>query len=154
MEVRIRPADSYDIEELAKMLAKPTPCPQGHHADSRRQVKGLSMMIGATEERTVIVAERKGSIIGMVCAQVLISPADGGLSALIENLVVADTYKGLSVEVKLLAAAEGWARTLGAQRLQLLCEKVSRLDAPGYERAGWMKAHLECRVLDFGQRRC
>lgn len=147
MDVRIRPADSYDIEEMAKLLSSNTDTPVGRVADRKRLVKGLTMMIGSPEERMALIAERKEAIVGLITAQILVSASEGGLVAVAGELTVARHAKGHGIEFRLLAAAEGWARSVGALHTYLVCGALASEEALVYENAGWKKTPCEYRML-------
>lgn len=147
MEFRIRPADSYDVEEMAKLLACNTGTPAGKVADRKRLVKGLTMMIGSSEERLALIAEKKDAIVGLVTAQIMVSASEGGLVAVAGELTVAKSCKCNPVDVRLLSAVEGWARSLGALHTYLVCGKLPSEEATRYEEAGWKKTDCEYRLL-------
>lgn len=147
MDVRIRPADSYDIEEMAKLLSSNTDTPVGRVADRKRLVKGLTMMIGSPEERMALIAEKKDAVVGLITAQILVSASEGGLVAVAGELTVARAAKGHGIEFRLLSAAEGWARSVGALHTYLVCGALAGEESLVYESAGWKKTPCEYRVL-------
>lgn len=146
MEVRIRPADSYDIEEMARLLASNTDAPAGRVADRKRLVKGLSMMAGSSEERLALIAEKKENVVGLVTAQILVSASEGGLVAVASDLTVAKSCRDCGIDLKLLAAVEGWARSLGALHTYLVCGELPSGDARRFDDAGWRKTPCEYRL--------
>lgn len=146
MEVRIRPADSYDIEEMARLLASNTDTPAGKVADRKRLVKGLSMMTGSSEERLALIAEKKEAVVGLVTAQILVSASEGGLVAVASDLTVAKSCRECGLDLKLLSAVEGWARSLGALHTYLVCGSLPVEDACRYDEAGWRKTACEYRL--------
>jgi GNAT superfamily N-acetyltransferase len=145
MEIHIRPATTEDIEDMARLLAVLFSMEKDFTPDRDRQTKGLTMMIGAPEERMVLVADKGGNVVGMVTGQILVSTAQGGLAALVEDLVVAAACRGKGIGGRLLAGIEGWARSVGATRLQLLADKDNGAAAEFYENVGWRETSLVCR---------
>ena len=92
----------------------------------------------------VLVAELDRAVIGMVTAQLVVSTAEGGRSALVEDLVVDASERGTGAGRALLAAVEGWARRSGATRLQLLADRENAPALRFYGRMGWSGTRLVC----------
>lgn len=145
MNARLRPATTEDISCMVKLLAHLFAVEKDFSFDREKQTKGLTMMIGAPEERIVLVAEKGEAIVGMVTAQMTISTAEGGLSAIIEDLVVAPGNRRKGVGTMLLKFAESWATGNGATRVQLLWDKDNLAADSFYEKLGWKKTNLACR---------
>jgi GNAT superfamily N-acetyltransferase len=92
----------------------------------------------------VLVAERADAVVGMVAAQLLVSTAEGGLAALVEDMVVAASERGRGAGRALLEAVEAWARARGATRLQLLADRGNVGALRFYARLGWARTELVC----------
>ncbi len=70
------------------------------------------------------MAERAAAgVVGMVTTQLVVSTAEGGPAALVEDMVVAPDHRMRGTGRWLLRAAEAWARERGATRLQLLADR-------------------------------
>jgi GNAT superfamily N-acetyltransferase len=91
-------------------------------------------MLEDSERCIALVAERAGKVVGMVTAQIVISTAEGGLAALVEDLVVLAGERGNGIGRRLMREVEARAKVRGATRLQLLAD----------ERAGWRSTALVC----------
>ncbi|MGC3998149.1 MAG: GNAT family N-acetyltransferase [Anaeromyxobacter sp.] len=109
-----------------------------------RQRRGLRRMLQAPRQRTVLVAERGGQIVGMVTAQLVISTAEGAPSAWIEDLIVAAPERGAGVGRRLLAAVQAWAAARGATRCQLLADAANAPALGFYARLAWARTQLVC----------
>ncbi len=144
MDYRIRPAATGDLPALVRLLAELFSIEADFVADGERQRVGLSLMLGDHRHRTVLVAERAGAVIGMVTGQLVVSTAEGGLSALVEDMVVEAEARGAGVGRALLAAVERWAADRGATRLQLLADRENAPALAFYGRAGWRSTRLVC----------
>ncbi len=92
----------------------------------------------------MLVAERAGAVIGMVTAQLVVSTAEGGASAWVEDMVVAAPERGRGVGRRLLEAIEAWATARGASRLQLLADRENAPALAFYARLGWSPTRLVC----------
>jgi GNAT superfamily N-acetyltransferase len=112
--------------------------------DAPRQRLGLALMLSDHRVRTVLVAERGGEVLGMVTAQLVVSTAEGGLSTLVEDLIVEPGSRGAGIGRALLEGIERWALERGATRLQLLADRENAPALAFYERAGWSGTRLVC----------
>jgi GNAT superfamily N-acetyltransferase len=80
----------------------------------------------------------------MVTAQLVVSTAEGGPSALVEDMVVDGAERGAGLGRSLLEAVEEWSRRRGATRLQLLADRENTPALRFYERLGWSGTRLVC----------
>ncbi len=78
----------------------------------------------------------------MCTVQILISTAEGGKAGLLEDLVVAKSWRGQGLGAALLAAAEAWSVKQGLTRLQLLADATNGLALGFYRRQGWSGTRL------------
>lgn len=143
-EVRIRSATAADLGALVRLLGQLFELESDFAPDAARQRAGLALMLGAPERRTVLVAERAGVPVGMVTAQLVVSTAEGGPSALVEDLVVDARERGRGAGRALLREIEAWARSRGATRLQLLADRENAPALGFYARTGWRGTRLVC----------
>ena len=90
--------------------------------DAAKQERALRLLLGRTEA-AVFAAEIDGEAVGMCTGQLLISTAQGGPSALIEDVAVLPAQQGKGIGRRLVAAAEAWAVSQGASRVQLLADR-------------------------------
>ncbi|OLN30488.1 GCN5 family acetyltransferase [Desulfosporosinus metallidurans] len=91
-----------------------------------------------------MVAELNQQIVGMCTAQILVSTAEGGMVALIEDLVVEDAYRGQGIGKALLLSIESWAIARGVRRLQLLADRNNTLALDFYKKMNWKHTQLIC----------
>ncbi|RMG93795.1 MAG: GNAT family N-acetyltransferase [Candidatus Dadabacteria bacterium] len=133
--VSIRAANATDVPELCRLLGQLFRLEADFSPDPSRQAKGLERLLAADPSRAaVFVAEAGGRVVGMVSLQVLVSTAEGGEVGLLEDLIVDESLRGRGIGTALLAAAEGWARSRGLLRLQLLADRENG-PALGFYRA-------------------
>jgi GNAT superfamily N-acetyltransferase len=112
--------------------------------DEEKQQRGLALMLMDSTSRCIMVAELEGRIIGMCTAQILISTAEGGPSALLEDLVVAEGCRGQGIGTELLNEIAGWAKTIGVRRLQLLADRNNAGALEFYHKQAWQTTELIC----------
>mgnify|MGYP000853070447 CR=1 FL=1 len=80
----------------------------------------------------------------MVSGQILISTAEGGISVLVEDLVVKEVYRKRSIGKELLFKIERWAALKKAKRLQLLAESDNCPALNFYRHLNWKDTALIC----------
>jgi GNAT superfamily N-acetyltransferase len=145
MSTQIRDARPDDLETLAALLKELFSIEADFEVDDIRQRKGLSMMLdGCGKHRCVKVAEADGDIVGMCTAQMLISTAEGGKVALVEDMIVAPLFRGRGIGRHLMEAIESWARQRGLTRLQLLADRTNFSALDFYDSLGWCPTRLIC----------
>src|SRR5688572_9086621 len=108
MEALIRPATSADIERMVWLLSQLFSIEADFIFDEAKQRQGLSLMFTEPELRAILVAEVQGKVVGMCSVQTVVSTAEGGRSAWIEDVVIEDRYQGLGIGRQLLNAVEQW----------------------------------------------
>ncbi len=146
----IREAGMADLESLVELLGELFTLEADFAADSKAQRRGLSLMLRPDPGRVVLVAEENGEAVGMATAQLVISTAEGGPSALVEDVVVRPGCRGRGLGRALLAGLEGWAASRGATRMQLLCDRENAPALDFYAAIGWAPTQLICiRRTDF-----
>ncbi|BAH06683.1 GNAT family N-acetyltransferase [Clostridium kluyveri] len=122
MDLSIRRADQGDIEMMTQLLKVLFSIEEDFIFNEEKQRRGLESMLKDQENRCVFIAEYNGQIVGMVSGQALLSTAEGGISVVVENLIVKEVYRKRSIGKELLFKIEKWADLKKAKRLQLLAE--------------------------------
>ncbi|MFZ3101936.1 MAG: GNAT family N-acetyltransferase [Desulfitobacteriaceae bacterium] len=112
--------------------------------DGLTQQSGLETLLGDCTNRCIMVAELNQQIVGMCTAQLLVSTAEGGLIALIEDLVVEDSYRGQGIGKGLIFSIEDWAITRDAKRLELLADRNNTPALDFYKKLNWKSTQLIC----------
>lgn len=145
MIAEIRNGQPQDLNALVALLKELFSIEADFAVDEIRQQKGLSMMLdGCGKHRCVKVAVTEGHVVGMCTAQILISTAEGGKVALVEDMVVNAQYRGMGIGRQLMSAMEEWARKHGIARLQLLADRTNFSALDFYDRMGWHPTRLIC----------
>ena len=144
MPMTIRRATEADVGALVALLGELFSIEADFRPEETRQRRGLALLLASPAERLVLVAERGGEVAGMVTVQLVVSTAEGALSGLLEDLVVAAGERGRGTGRRLVEAAEAWARARGATRLQLLADRENPPALGFYERLGWRGTRLVC----------
>jgi GNAT superfamily N-acetyltransferase len=145
MDVKIRNGRPDDLAVMTALLRQLFSIEADFTVNSGRQRRGLSLMLdGCLKHRCVKVAEVNGEVVGMVTAQLLISTAEGGVVALVEDMVVDGHHRGRGIGRQLMAAIEAWSREHGASRLQLLADRTNFSGLDFYDKIGWRPTRLIC----------
>jgi GNAT superfamily N-acetyltransferase len=137
-----RQANAQDIPALCALLKILFSIEADFAVDERKQRNGLELMINAPEERCIMVAELQGRVVGMCTAQLLVSTAEGGRAALIEDMVIHEDYRRQGIGRALLQEIESWALKHGAKRLQLLADRNNIPALAYYQRLEWRPTQL------------
>ncbi len=142
--LRIRRARASDLGSLVRLLEQLFALEADFAPDAHRQSAGLAAMLRDPRRRAVLVAERGGEVVGMVTAQLVVSTAEGGSAAVVEDMVVDAAARSRGAGRALLEAIEAWARARGAARLQLLADDGNAPALAFYARMGWRRTRLVC----------
>ncbi|RJP78554.1 MAG: GNAT family N-acetyltransferase [Desulfobacteraceae bacterium] len=144
-DLLIRNATVADIQPMAALLKELFAIETDFQFDGSRQHRGLQMMLdGCGKHRCVRVAEIQDCVVGMCSAQTLISTAEGGLAAVVEDLVVGRQFRGRGIGNRLIQSVEAWAAGRGIQRLQLLADQTNQPGLRFYSRQQWQPTRLIC----------
>lgn len=139
----MRRATPGDVDDLADLLGTLFEIETEFVIDREKQTRGLGMLLenGAS---VIHCAEITGAVVGMCSAQCLVSTAMGGLSVLVEDLVVHEDHRGKGIGTLLLASLETWAREQGAMRLHLLADMQNKQAKTFYSKRRWGETRMVC----------
>lgn len=137
----IRPAASGDLPAMTRLLQELFTVETEFSIDSEKQRAGLQLLLDSATA-SIWVAERRGRVVGMVTVQLMISTAEGGLSGLLEDLVVSSAYRRRGLGKALLNAAVKWVREQGATRIQLLADGRNVPALIFYRKQDWKQTDM------------
>jgi GNAT superfamily N-acetyltransferase len=143
-EVHIRDAVSDDIDGMIPLLKELFSKEADFCFNEAMQRRGLAMMLEPCESRRILVACAGSRIIGMASIQTLISTAEGGLSGIVEDVVVTPEWRGKRIGRCLLETINAWAQTKGLKRIQLLADTTNTPALEFYRNSGWITTQLIC----------
>jgi len=145
MPVTIRDAGMEDIETMVALLHQLFAIEKDFRIDIQRHRRGLELMLdGCGKHRCVKVAEALGTVVGMGSAQLLISTAEGGSAALIEDIVVDAQWRRNGIGRRIIDALEQWGIERGVTRMQLLADRTNFAALDFYDRIGWLPTRMIC----------
>ncbi|MCI5211178.1 MAG: GNAT family N-acetyltransferase [Candidatus Electrothrix sp. ATG2] len=142
-KIRIRQAREADLSGLVFLLEILFSIEKDFDFDADKQQQGLKLLLRQPQAE-ILVAERAGRIIGMCTAQLLISTAEGGLSALVEDVVVLPAWQKQGTGRRLMEAIAAWAVEQGTGRIQLLADRNNGRALGFYNQIGYRPTELIC----------
>lgn len=146
--MQITPATVADIPALCELLAVLFAQEADFKPDHAAQSRGLARIIGNPALGLILVARRDGQIVGMVNLLYTLSTALGERVALLEDMVVVRTARGVSVGSQLMEQAIQFARLNGCKRITLLTDRANESAQRFYQRHGFsFSAMIPLRLL-------
>jgi GNAT superfamily N-acetyltransferase len=137
----IRPAASADLPAMTRLLQELFAVETEFAVDPEKQRAGLGLVLDSPTAQAW-VAERHGRVVGMVTMQLVVSTAEGGLSGLLEDLVVTSACRRRGLGRALLGTAVRWAREQGALRIQLLADARNVPALVFYRKQEWKQTNM------------
>ncbi len=139
----IREATPRDIEVLVDLVQNLFEIESDFSPDHQKQKRGLEMLL--TQDRScILVAATDQTPVAMLSLQLVVSTAEGGYSAWVEDVIVHPRYRRYGIGTALLGAAEAWAARNGARRLSLLADQSNTPAAGFYQTLQWNETNLIC----------
>ena len=140
-EVTVRAATTADLGGMTSLLEELFNIEVDFTPDLRRQRQGLASLM-ANPEATLLVAVVGKEIVGMCTLQPLISTAEGGTVGIVEDMVVAEAWRGKGLGSVLIDAIEETAQNQKMSRLQLLTDQDNEPAELFYKKHKWEQTHL------------
>ena len=143
MQPFIRKAENKDIDAMIGLLYQLFSIEEYFTFNAENQQKGLALLI-ESNTAVVLVAELNRKVIGMLTAQTNISTAEGGVAAVLEDMIIEKSLRGQGIGKQLMLAMEQWANEKGINRLQLLADKTNTPALAYYNKLGWIETKMFC----------
>lgn len=140
----IRDARSLDMDAMIALLTQLFTIEDDFIANESKQRHGLAALLADHSRSAIKVAEYKGEVVGMCTVQINISTAEGGQSALIEDLVVDASLRHQGIGTALIDSILEWALRHGCLRVQLLADKRNNDALSFYSQSGWKTTNMIC----------
>jgi GNAT superfamily N-acetyltransferase len=131
-----------DIPQLCRLLNSLFSQEAEFKPDPQAQTRGLSAIIASPDAGDILVAHEGGQIIAMINLLYTISTALGERVAILEDMVVVDSHRGLGVGSKLLNHALDFAQSQDCQRITLLTDLSNDGAQRFYERHGFERSTM------------
>jgi GNAT superfamily N-acetyltransferase len=147
---RIRAAVESDLDDMTRMIEQLFALESDFPFEAAKVRRGLELLHARADSAALWVAELDGQVVGMCSAQIVISTAEGGPAAWVEDVVVRNEMRGLGIGRMLLATLSAWAVRRGIGRLQLLADAENAAALGFYRRMDWQTTQLICLRLRPG----
>jgi GNAT superfamily N-acetyltransferase len=148
---RIRAAVESDLEAMTRLIERLFALEPDYPFDAAKVRYGLDLLLASPDTAALWVAEINGRAIGMCSAQIVISTAEGGPVAWVEDVVVTPDQRGQGIGRLLLEAVSAWALRRGISRLQLLADGENAAALGFYRRLDWQTTRMICLRLRPGE---
>ncbi|MBK6744778.1 MAG: GNAT family N-acetyltransferase [Hydrogenophilales bacterium] len=142
--MRIRLATAADLDAMIELIGMLFTLEPDNVFEPAKARRGRQMLLGHPDNAAVWVADQDGTVVGMCSAQIVISTAEGGPSAWIEDLIAAPALRGQGIGRQLLDAVAAWAARRGLTRLQLLADQHNQAALDFYRHMDWQGTRLIC----------
>lgn len=130
-------ATANDIPQLCTLLAILFTQEPDFKPDTEKQSAALREIISHPETGRILVLRVDNDIIGMVNLLYTVSTACGGKVAILEDMVIYPSRRGIGLGNKLLKAAIELARREGCLRITLLTDRANDLAISFYQQHGF-----------------
>jgi len=136
-EILIREAKEYDMLTIGKLTLE--------LIEAMGNIEGIDIKLIAENCRNllsevnshILVAEIKGDVVGFVNFTTRKTILHRGLSGLIDELVIAKSYRGKGIGMQLLSSAIKKSRQLGCCEVEVSTEKTNTRAREFYRQCGF-----------------
>jgi len=137
------PATQNDIRALLELLKILFEIEDEFGYDRKKQETGLRLIIQSDSSVVLVCREEKSKrILAMATVQLLISTAEGGLSAQVEDVVVHPDSRNQGIGSRLLDHCRAWSIARGALRMQLAADDRNIKAEKFYINNGWIRSRM------------
>jgi ribosomal protein S18 acetylase RimI-like enzyme len=138
----IRYARSSDLTPMTRLLDQLFSIEEDFLADPAKQQAGLTLLLESENGQIFIVEDRAGKVVAMASLQIVVSTAQGGFAAWVEDVVVDAAHRGRGIGEGLLTHIHAWAQARQITRLQLVADCNNRPALDFYQKNGWFETNL------------
>ena len=96
---------------------------------------GMKMLL-ANENSFILVLETKGEIIGMCTLQFVVSTVEGGMVAVVEDVIIDEKYRRRGLGKKFFRYIEDFCKLKNIRRIQLLTQYENKNSIMFYKSLG------------------
>lgn len=142
-------AESRDLPFLVELLAELFRLESDFAPDSAKQERGLRQILDNSETGRIFVVRASGRAIGMANLLFTVSTAEGGKAAILEDVIIAQPWRGKGLGKQLVEHVLHWAVENGCLRVTLLADRENAHALGFYRHLGFEKsamAVLRCRL--------
>ena len=138
----IRPARAEDFPSILSLLGQLTDAMEAPVAALPERVAYNIQRFMQSPDHAVLVAERRGDVLGLISLNIRRTLLNPRPVALIDELVVADSARGMGVGRQLIAEAVRYARQQGCCELEVGTERANTAAQAFYRECGFDQEHV------------
>ncbi len=135
-------ASHSDIPELSKLLNSLFSQEVEFKPNLKAQIRGLELIVENSNMGDILVARKKGELLGMVNLLYTVSTALGARVGLLEDMVVSSSARGSGVGSKLIEFALSYAADQGCKRITLLTDNDNTGAHRFYKHHGFSRSSM------------
>lgn len=144
-------AERSHVPALLGLLEELFTQEQDFKPNAQKQVLGLLQIIDHPECGRIFIMRHHNAVIGMATALCTISTAEGGPVILLEDVIVARSFRGQGVGSLLLRHVLCWAESNGFLRVTLLTDRDNAGALRFYERNGFARSGMAVLRQNLGK---
>jgi RimJ/RimL family protein N-acetyltransferase len=147
---RIEPATIEDLPSLAELLTDLFSQESDFRPDFNNQMRGLRLILEQPSRGRIFVLRSANQIIGMINLLFTISTAEGGFVIVLEDLIIAKSFRGQGMGSELLRYAIDYVQQKGFLRITLLTDRVNAGSLTFFEKHGFQRSDMVPMRLFLG----
>ena len=133
----LRPATQSDLPALAQLLAELVETIEDEAGIDRTRVHKNCQALLSAPDSFILVAEMGNTIVGLVNFNLRQALLHSGPSALIDELIVTEAFRGKGVGTQLVDAAVEQCKQLGCCEIEVSTETANDRARAFYQRCGF-----------------
>ena len=138
----VRYAVIADIEKMIDLLNQLFSIEADFEIDPVKQRSGLELLLKSEHAQLFVAEDHDGNVVAMTSLQMVISTAEGGVVAWVEDVVVDVFHQGKGIGGILLSHITEWAESREIKRLQLVADKNNHSALDFYRKHDWSETEL------------
>ncbi|MCG7933049.1 MAG: GNAT family N-acetyltransferase [Candidatus Thiodiazotropha taylori] len=131
-----------DIDKMVDLLRQLFSIEADFNVDPDKQRRGLELLQESEAAEIFVVRSARQEVVAMATLQLVVSTAEGGLVAWMEDVVVDADHRGQGVGEFLLSHINRWVESRGIKRVQLVADRDNRSAIKFYKKQGWQEINL------------
>ena len=142
IQFRIVEAVQADLPALVSLLHELFSLESDFEPDAARQAAGLRLILDNPTLGSVFVLRAGENVVGMANALVTVSTAEGALVLLLEDVIVAGSWRGKGLGARLVNHVLAWGQAQGYARVTLLADRHNLPALRFYEKLGFRSSAM------------
>lgn len=141
-DLSIVPASERDVDAICHLLHELFTQEADFSTNQDKQACAVRAILASPEHGQILLLKVDDQIAGMVSLLYLISTAMGGKVAMLEDMIIAASYRSRGLGKQLLSAAIDFARQQGCLRITLLTDADNERAQQFYQQQGFVHSAM------------